>query len=439
MSYIRIKMIDDRTYLVYNRLDIFAMSALSHLGSCSWRTKLEEAYMLLKLEIRSIRMDRIKTDRLAEKNTGSILTLLRHKRAALAGVAFESKKPTTKDKHVGVEIEFISHSDRDDIARDLAALDLAKYVELKRDGSVHDDSDSNGGDCDGSCREDCTCAECGDTHYCDDSQECNRRARNYGSDEWEFNSDCDECTETETIDDCDCGGLDDDGEKVCKGEHIVCEGHCPGHSCLGSEDHNDYDCNCDCDCESKSGGHEIAIVAKSSKIAEVLTKVCEVLAKHNSKVNSSCGLHVHVDMRGRDQKRAFANLVKSQRLLYSMCPKSRYNNSYCAPNEHGLDMGGYEGRYWGINPKSYEEHRTIEVRLHSGSINAEKIINWVVLLQKIAYAKSMDQVDYLSDLIGHVKLSKKLVKYIKDRVGKFADEHGDYSVQLENPQLELAA
>src|ERR1019366_2621851 len=113
-------------------------------------------------------------------------------------------------------------------------------------------------------------------------------------------------------DDCDCGGVDSEGANVCLGTHIVCQGHCNGHDCLGYADHEDYNCNCECTCgEDQESGHEISIVAQKSQIAGIVTKVCEVLLKHGSTVNDTCGLHVHLDMRGtRDVKQSFANLVK---------------------------------------------------------------------------------------------------------------------------------
>ena len=50
---------------------------------------------------------------------------------------------------------------------------------------------SNDGDvdCDGSCRDNCNCAECGETHYCDSETDCNARNRMYKSgrnDHWEY-------------------------------------------------------------------------------------------------------------------------------------------------------------------------------------------------------------------------------------------------------------
>ncbi len=436
MKHIRIQIDGNKSYLVYQRglITEYVLITKSdyiqlrgNYRSKSYTGGIKDAYSTLKSNVSDKRIELRDRDKLERKETGSILRLLRQKRRRFAEECFNSKKPINSTKHVGVEIEFISTSDRKDISIDLAAAGVFQFVHLKHDGSV---SGGNSGECDGSCRENCECADCGDTHYCDSETECNRRSRNYGhSITWEFRYDCTECVETETIDDCNCGeGVE--GKEFCKGDHPVCQGHCPGHSCAGYDDHERYQCNCECNCEDNSDGHEIAIVAKHSEISEVVTKVCKVLAKHNAYVNSTCGLHVHVDARRRDQHKMFANLVKAQKLLFSMVPQSRKENGYCDVNDSGLSMDSYEGRYWGINPASYEEHKTIEVRLHSGTVNAKKIINWINLLQKIAYARKMIQIDSLYDLTSTVELSDDLIQYIKTRVTKFKSQHRSNSIDI---------
>lgn len=436
-NYMRIQIDANASYLVYQRGFITEYSKIEKKYDFDM-SALDRAKSSLQQYVSFERQAMRGGDTLKEKGSESILKMLKAKRKKYARQCLESKSPINKAKHVGVEIEFISSSDRDDIAEDLATLGLEKYVELKHDGSVSGDSD---GDCDGSCRDNCECFYCSETHYCHDESDCNRRRRNYGSHSnasWDYREECTECTDTETLDNCDCGGNNAAGESVCNGEHVICSGHCPGHHCQGSDDHPDYDCNCECTCGSSDCGHEIAIVARSSEIAEVIRKVCKVLGDHGATVNDTCGLHVHVDARGYDKNKMFANLVKSQRLLYSMVPKSRYNNDYCKPNLRGNSMESYSGRYWGINPASYGEHKTIEIRLHSGTVNAEKINNWILLLQKLAYAKSVKEIKSLNDLTSKVKLPAKTIDYIKERIVKFKKDHKTYSIDL-NEECNIAA
>jgi hypothetical protein len=366
------------------------------------------------------------------------MTLLRNKRQKFATDCLDSKRPKGFAKHVGVEIEFVSKSDKMDIARDLAMYNLHDFVELKHDGSVEGD-----GDCQGDCRENCECAYCGDTHYCDDKETCVRQTKYNGSQDgndraWIVNKHCDECTKVSTIDDCDCGGNDLFDNAICDG-HVICSGHCPGHYCEGSDDHPDYDCQCECDCSEM--GLEIAVVAKSKDMPDILTKVCAVLKKHDAEVNHTCGLHVHLDARRHDQHKMFKNLVNSSKLLYAMVPASRSKNTYCRPNTSNSMTRHDCGRYWGVNPTSYETHKTIEVRLHSGSVNAEKILNWIAILQKLAYGKPVRAFSDLNELLEQVKMPTVLVNHIVSRVNAFQVEHinGPYAFNVEMHEFEQAA
>lgn len=430
MRAIRIEIIGNQSFVKYKR---GAISSRHIVGDASFiGGPLKTAFETVRCKVRILRSIARGKDRLAQKEPRSVLRMLEEKRANAHKVCLEEKRPLSDLKHVAVEIEFLSTSDRKSIAMDMAKAGLGPFVELKRDGSVQSDNDVY---CNGDCREDCECYHCHEYHYCDNEGECNRTSRDIGvviSDRsaWYYNEDCLECDDTEYLDDCLCAGNDDNGQPLgCLGTHAVCHGHCPGHYCQGSDDHPDYECSCACDCGGKEEGHEIAICAKSIQIADVVTRVCAVLAEHEAKVNSTCGLHVHLDARNYNETRMFRNLVNSQRLLYSMVPRSRYTNQYCKPNNSN-NLGDYDGcRYWGINPESYDKHGTIEVRLHCGSVNATKIVNWVKLLQKIAYSKkTIKPVNTIADLTKAVKLSKKLEAYILERVMKFEPEHKSYSV-----------
>jgi hypothetical protein len=153
-----------------------------------------------------------------------------------------------------------------------------------------------------------------------------------------------------------------------------------------------------------------------------VTRVCDALAVHDAKVNDTCGLHVHLDARKRDRELMFSNLVRSISVLYSMVPETRYRSTFCKPNtEDRLSRCGGSDRYWGINPCSYDKHKTIEVRLHSGTVNSVKINHWIDLLSAIAYdKKSLVKSNTLADFFGQVKVPTKLVEYVRARVEKFA-------------------
>lgn len=101
-------------------------------------------------------------------------------------------------------------------------------------------------------------------------------------------------------------------------------------------------------------------------------------------------------------------------------PESRRNNRYCrslreiteqninnAQSIIALQEIAFENtRYFKVNPQSYSRHKTIEFRQHAGSINYDKISNWVLFLnglvtfaqqQPIASGTALNDIPFLSD------------------------------------------
>lgn len=183
--------------------------------------------------------------------------------------------------------------------------------------------------------------------------------------------------------------------------------------------------------------HELAILAKEKDIPRIIKSVCKIL-HGNTSVNKSCGLHVHLDMRNRNVDVAYTNLFSAQALLYAMCPKTRLENSFCKPTNAYRKMNDASrtsDRYLGINAASFHKHKTIEIRIHSGTVNAFKIINWVKLLVQIA-----DKPDTVvetarvwrnyKDVKGVIGLRGMLEKYVASRIEEFSEDHEDSSIKL---------
>jgi hypothetical protein len=176
--------------------------------------------------------------------------------------------------------------------------------------------------------------------------------------------------------------------------------------------------------------HELCILAKEDEIFQVITKLMTVL-KGECKVNKSCGLHVHLDMRNKDPKKAYTNLFVMQKLLYSMCPKSRHSGSFSIPemSYREIDFKRMEGmgdRYKGINPTAFSKYGTIEVRIHSGTLNPKKINNWIRILLKIVNLKQRENVkiiDTLEEAQKELKLTGKLNEYVVARLKEFEEKH----------------
>ena len=154
-----------------------------------------------------------------------------------------------------------------------------------------------------------------------------------------------------------------------------------------------------------------------------LKKVCWVLDACGVKVNASCGLHIHFDA-ANFSLQTWKNIAISYKHIESVIdkfmPESRRNNNYCrslrniieqkinnAQSIDNLQQAAFENtRYFKVNPQSYSRHKTIEFRQHAGSINYDKISNWVLFLnglvtfaqqQPIASGTVLNDIPFLSD------------------------------------------
>lgn len=144
-------------------------------------------------------------------------------------------------------------------------------------------------------------------------------------------------------------------------------------------------------------GVEIAFIAPENNYKERLKVVLDILKKFGADVNSTCGMHVHLDMRNRNVSTCYNNLVLTQDLLFSLCP-SRKGNTYCTPNSSS-NWGSRDQRRCAINPLAYVRHKTLEVRIHSGCLDYKRIVDYVDTLIHIASLKrKLKKVSYINNL-----------------------------------------
>lgn len=188
-------------------------------------------------------------------------------------------------------------------------------------------------------------------------------------------------------------------------------------ACECTDDNGDPVSDCDCD---KPYGKEIVVTFKYGDWT-ILEKLCAELNRLGATVNKTCGLHVHFDCRHlspRSVSNAGARLGRTVNALKMILPKSRRNNTYCR-----LDVNKIRGgdRYAFVNLTAYRKHRTLEVRGHSGTTDAQKIIKWIRILRAIMDKRNMDEISTVVGLIGVMKFDADLAAYIMSRAAKFAD------------------
>lgn len=186
--------------------------------------------------------------------------------------------------------------------------------------------------------------------------------------------------------------------------------------------------------KDKENGYELAILLEESNYKKGLKKIIDVLTSVKAVVKERrCGLHVHVDMRRRDKDLVYNNLVACQYALLSVVDPGRYNNEFCRtvdtrkfPTEF---TGDRHERYKTINAAAYYKYKTLEVRMHEGSVSFKEISNWVDLILKITnYSKRLkDDVTKLSLLQRRVKLNKSLYNYALERSCTWQIQNNDHT------------
>lgn len=195
---------------------------------------------------------------------------------------------------------------------------------------------------------------------------------------------------------------------------------------LASEHNPDcsrYETRCDCGYYDFRGAGkpayswEIRALFQQKNFKSTLKRVCDFFASIKAITNISCGMHVHLDIRKRDSKKVAHNLILSQRILFSLVPKSRRSREYCQPN-FKLYEPGRGGR--GAVHYDIRKHGTIEVRVHHGCLNFQKIYAWVRLLIAIADAPKLSEpINTINQLRRSLPLSPEQRLYLLKRIKKF--------------------
>jgi hypothetical protein len=163
-----------------------------------------------------------------------------------------------------------------------------------------------------------------------------------------------------------------------------------------TRDESDEDGDDSCDIEH--GSAEVKVTFRHEKPIR-LKGVVDKLERANAEINTTCGMHIHLDQRGVSStmasKRA-RRLIKALPALAKIVAPSRLGNHYCQLNDPiklGQTYRHSYNRYRAINfTSAYRKHKTLEVRIHGGTLDFWKIIGWVDLCHFISRSSSIDKV-----------------------------------------------
>jgi hypothetical protein len=241
----------------------------------------------------------------------------------------------------------------------------------------------------------------------------------------------------------------------------LCESELSRAECMAHQFNQHYDGSLgECGAEFSSNP------ANGDLLFNRIRALCRLLEDRGFYVNRDCGLHIHIEASRRLPylKKVFAFYKKYESLFFQMLPQSRQNNQYCRKFDNiyaqlktgevfkmnqGLefteklyDVKGrtrvrrcrtshsHDKRYGWVNFHSLFYRGTLEIRAHSGTLNGQKIINWLKIhLTCLNLVKKLplevikrlpdDKAGFLSFF------DSKLQDYIKQRWDKFAESAGE--------------
>jgi len=207
----------------------------------------------------------------------------------------------------------------------------------------------------------------------------------------------------------------------------------------------------------------VSPVMQGTAALDDVRKVCEVLTSHRVKVSRRCGFHVHVGARGQDAQ-FFKNLVSlyhhaQDTIDNFMSPSRRANaNTFARPvrisslgalaRANTIDdvvraVGQTPGsssvrggsRYAKLNLMSYYQHGTVEFRHHQGTVEFDKIANWIKFCLRMVEAarKGVSSVrPDLGDILRVLEAGDDEKAYFVRRTNFFARHDGRPAIRLED-------
>lgn len=147
-----------------------------------------------------------------------------------------------------------------------------------------------------------------------------------------------------------------------------------------------------------TGGEIVSPILKGVEGAKQLEKILDALDNLDGiTVNVQCGLHVHLDVNDltvAQIQTVYERYADYESQIDMIMPRSRRGNNsrWCSSVTNTANRiknvrGGSKhrlanaaGRYYKVNLQSLTRYGTMEFRQHSGTLNFDKIINWVSFL-----------------------------------------------------------
>lgn len=191
---------------------------------------------------------------------------------------------------------------------------------------------------------------------------------------------------------------------------------------------------------SVAGGYELVSPVLKGQIGlEQVRLVSEALAEVGAGINKTCGFHAHFGTDDfKDKISVWRNLYINYATLESdidaFMPPSRRHNRFCQSlrvqnwrekMQNAQTLIELEkaitnrSRYFKLNSQSYWRHGTVEFRQHSGTIEFEKIKNWLFFCARLIDFSKREKLDCGGQRALAKLLDNELSIFYKQRKLKF--------------------
>lgn len=191
---------------------------------------------------------------------------------------------------------------------------------------------------------------------------------------------------------------------------------------------------------SVNGGYElVSPVLKDQRGLDEVKAVSEALAEVGAMINKSCGFHSHF---GTDDfkdsisvwRNLYINYATLEEDIDAFMPPSRRHNRYCSSLKvrnwrEKMDSAQTlvdleravtnRSRYFKLNSQSYWRHGTVEFRQHSGTIEYDKIKNWLLFCARFVDFSKRERLDRGGECALEKFLDRGLADFYKQRKQKF--------------------
>lgn len=319
--------------------------------------------------------------------------------------------------------------------------------------------------CDGCSESYCTCDSCNETIHSDDSYYNERRGC----------TECRDCYHTGGTD--HIAGMRFDLQAALRNTSEIRSARTFGveletSECDGCSDLDGVTYFSSKDDGSIDGYEFVSTVLAGDAGLRAIRDFCERAQDAGFKTNGQCGFHAHFgagDLQA-EQYRAVAIAYRATQEVWSaFVPRDRATNTYCGPARWSVadvqcepdvfDWAENLDRYQWVNLSAYGAHQTIEIRIHSPTLAADKVANWVIAhCRFIDYAATLSPAEAIAlfdgksvaenfATIARIWSDEPLTAYYLERAKKFGRDlqaetspipaTGTDASALRNPPREL--